>query len=87
MSVWPNGTISKFLCLSQGGGVIGGASQRKTLLAIGWLGQADSVCHALAVLFGFNRHKAHLVRPFLPFLGQLDAYNSHPTRPSFRTEC
>ena len=47
----------------------GEPSQRKTLLAIGWLGQADSGCHGLAVLFGFNRHKAHLVRPFLPFLG------------------
>ena len=51
----------------------GEPSQRKTLLAIGWLGQADSGCHGLAVLFGFDRHKAHLVRPFLPFLGQLDA--------------
>ncbi len=37
MSVWPNGTISKFVCLSQGGNGMGEPSQRKTLLAIGWL--------------------------------------------------
>ena len=61
----------------------GEPSQRKTLLAIGWLGQADSGCHGLAVLFGFNRHKAHLVRSFLPFLGQLDASQFPPNPPEF----
>ena len=32
MSVWPNGTISKFVCLSQGGDGMGEPSQRKTLV-------------------------------------------------------
>src|SRR5438309_11745402 len=84
MSVWPNGTISKFLCLSQGGGVIGGSPPSGKLYwrLASWVKRIRDVT-GLAVLFGFNRHKAHLVRPFLPFLGQLDASQFPPNPPEF----